>query len=208
MTRCDWCTRTATLRPGLGSQGDLPVDPGGPAPGVALRHLPHADQRVGPASQHQLLQVPDLRPVLLLRRLEDPLPQPPYLLLTARQSIASHSAGASSGPVLRSVHLIQRHREREPCPVIAPNLPFGSSGYRLLRLQRLTCPRQRAFAPGHQARYPASYTRRPAEEPAMLSRFPAAFRQPAFASWASCPAREFGPPYGRPTSAAAAAPGP
>ena len=29
------------------------------------------------------------------------------------------------------------------------------------------------------------------------ARFPAAFRPPAFASWASCPAREFGPPYGR-----------
>ena len=28
-------------------------------------------------------------------------------------------------------------------------------------LQRLTCPRQRAVAPGHQARYPASYTRPP-----------------------------------------------
>ena len=28
-------------------------------------------------------------------------------------------------------------------------------------LQRLTCPRQRAFAPGHHARYPAGYTRPP-----------------------------------------------
>src|ERR1700758_3146995 len=69
------------LRPGLGSQRDLPVDPGSPAPGVALRHPPHADQRVSPAPQHQLLQVPDPGPVLLMRRLEDPLPQPPYLLL-------------------------------------------------------------------------------------------------------------------------------
>jgi len=34
----------------------------------------------------------------------------------------------------------------------------------------------------------------------MLSRFPAAFRQPAFASWASLPARDFRPPYGRPTA--------
>src|SRR6266516_3080232 len=50
------------LRPGLGSQRDLPADPGGLAPSVALRHLPHADQRVGPAAQHQLLQDPDLLP--------------------------------------------------------------------------------------------------------------------------------------------------
>ncbi len=34
----------------------------------------------------------------------------------------------------------------------------------------------------------------------MLSRFPAAFRQPAFASWASLPARDFRPPYGRPAA--------
>jgi len=72
-------------------------------------------------------------------------------------------------------------------------------------LQRLTCPRQRAFAPGHQARYPASYTRLPAEEPGTPPCFPAAFRPPAFAFWASCPAREFRPPYGRPTTPPAAA---
>jgi len=33
-----------------------------------------------------------------------------------------------------------------------------------------------------------------------VPRFPAAFRPPAFASWASCPAREFRPTYDRPTS--------
>jgi hypothetical protein len=33
--------------------------------------------------------------------------------------------------------------------------------------------------------YPASCPRRPPEEPAMMSRFPAAFRPPAFASWSS-----------------------
>jgi hypothetical protein len=32
-----------------------------------------------------------------------------------------------------------------------------------------------------------------------MSRFPAAFRPPAFTSWASCPAREFSPSYDRPT---------
>ncbi len=39
----------------------------------------------------------------------------------------------------------------------------------------------------------------------MLSRFPAAFRLPAFAFWASCPARDFRPPYGRPTAPRSAA---
>ena len=37
----------------------------------------------------------------------------------------------------------------------------------------------------------------------MLSRFPAAFRLPASASWASFPARDFRPPYGRLTRAPA-----
>src|SRR5262249_19539739 len=97
-------------------QGDLPVDPCGLAPSVALRHLPHADQRVGPAVQHQLLQVPDLGPVLLLRRLEDPLPQPPYVLL----------AGTPVNRVPRQLALRPVHRHRPiPCPPVpaVPNCP-------------------------------------------------------------------------------------
>ena len=143
----DWCTRTATLRPGLGSQRDLPVDPGGLAPSVALRHLPHADQRVGPAPQHQLLQVPDLRPVLLLRRLEDPLPQPPYLLLTGTPvdgvPARARLRGWSSGPFT-----LQPPPARFPSP--APNLPFGSSGHgRFASTAHLpTSARFRARAPG------------------------------------------------------------
>jgi hypothetical protein len=39
----------------------------------------------------------------------------------------------------------------------------------------------------------------------MLPRFPAAFRPPASAFWASCPARGLRPPYGRPTTPPAAA---
>ena len=52
---------------------------------------------------------------------------------------------------------------------------------------------------------PAGYTQRPAEEPVMLPRFPAAFRRPAFASWASCPAGGFRPSYDRPTAPRSAA---
>jgi hypothetical protein len=62
------------LHPGLGGQRDLPIDPGRLATSVALRRLPHAEQRVAPASQHQLLQVPDRGQILFLFRLEDPLP--------------------------------------------------------------------------------------------------------------------------------------
>jgi hypothetical protein len=43
------------------------------------------------------------------------------------------------------------------------------------------------------ARYPASYARRPVEGWPTSSRFPVAFRPPALASWASCPASGIGP---------------
>jgi hypothetical protein len=171
-------------RPGLGSQRDLPVDPGGLAPSIALRHLPHADQRVRPAPQHQPLQVPDFRPVLLLRRLEDPLPQPPYVLLTG-----TPVNGGPLQPVLGSVH---RHR-RLTCPSVPAVTDRPSSTAHLP-----TSAPFRARAPG-----PVSgqlYKGHPAEEPGVLPRFPAAFRLPAFASWASCPARGFRPPCDRPTA--------
>jgi hypothetical protein len=43
-------------RPGPGGQSDLSVDPGSPAPGISLHHLPQADLRVSPRPQHQRLQ--------------------------------------------------------------------------------------------------------------------------------------------------------
>src|SRR5207249_3153555 len=42
---------------------------------VVLRYPPYADERVGVAPQHELLQGLDFLPVLGLRSLEDPLPQ-------------------------------------------------------------------------------------------------------------------------------------
>ena len=58
----------------------------------------------------------------------------------------------------------------------------------VLRRHRLTCPRQPAFTAGHQARYPAGYTRNDlVEGPGHhVPRLPVSFRPPAFASWASC----------------------
>jgi hypothetical protein len=69
---------------------------------------------------------------------------------TQSQSTASRpsSAGRSSGPFTTEWRLT--------CASV-PAVPAG-------RLQRLTCPRGRAFAPGRvPARYPASYARRPKE---------------------------------------------
>ena len=78
------------------------------------------------------------------------------------------------------------------------NLSFGS-GLISVSVQRLTCPRQRPFGPSHPGWYPAGYPRQPAEGPTITPWFPVAFRPPAFASWASCPAEEFRSPHGRPT---------
>ncbi len=53
----------------------LAVHPRSAAPGVDLRDLAHALDVVRIAPQQELLEVPDLLPLLLLRRAEDPLPQ-------------------------------------------------------------------------------------------------------------------------------------
>src|SRR6516164_5791822 len=93
------------LGPGLAGQRDLPADSRGPAARVALRHLPHADQRVTPAPQRELLQVPGQWPVTLLHRLEDPAPQPPYLLLMAPPVHTLPGVTIKHrGQALRSVH--------------------------------------------------------------------------------------------------------
>ncbi len=94
-----------------------------------------------------------------------------------RQRVASRS-----GHVLGSVH-------RDRC-LTCPSVPAVS----VRRPHRLTCPRQRAFAPGHQTRYPASYTETgQLEDQPLRFRFPAALRPPAFASWASCSRPGVGP---------------
>src|SRR5262249_998461 len=74
----------------------------------------------GAAAQHQLLQVPDLRPVLLPRRLEDPLPQPPYPVLAAPPVDGIPSDGVlARGLALRSVHGDSAHVHRGGRPGIA-----------------------------------------------------------------------------------------
>ena len=68
------------VSPGLRGQRHLPVDARGHAASIDLGHPPHADQRVRPGPEHQLLQIADPLEVPRLRRREDPLPQTPYVL--------------------------------------------------------------------------------------------------------------------------------
>jgi hypothetical protein len=113
-----------------------------------------------------------------LRRREDSLPQTPYFTLdhppVDRQPI--------KGFVLWSVHpdavggLGRRGRHR-----VQLALRFRCRPHRLFTGS--PGPRQHPFGSG-QRPYPAGYPRRPAEELTNVSRFPAAFRLPALASWA------------------------
>ncbi len=164
------------LRPRLGGQRDLPVDARGLAASIALRHLPHAHQRVRPAPQHQLLQVPDLGPVPFPHRLEDPAPQPPYLLLMPPpvDGIPPIS-GQRRDKALRSV----RHRR--------PTCPFGSGTLRCFAFNGSPAHVSTLSRPGWRAPGIRPVQRqRPAEELVRLFPPPVAFRPPAFASWASC----------------------
>jgi hypothetical protein len=138
---------------------------------VSLRDLPYAHERVRPAPQHHLLQVPDPGPVTILRRREDPASYPPYVVLV---EWPVDGLPVEDG-VLGSVH-------RHGC-LTCPSVPVGS----MLRRHRLTRHTSACFhsrAPG-----PVSsqlYERRPVEDRSQRFRFPVAFQLPAFASWASC----------------------
>ena len=109
-------------------------------------------------------------------RLEDPPAQPPYLLLMATPVHTIPGATTERGQALRSVHRsVQRARQ-----------------FRLLSLRLKGSPAHVSApcGPERRARYPASYTGTSREETRPCgTRLPAAFRPPAFASWAPCPAR-------------------
>jgi hypothetical protein len=99
--------------------------------------------------------------------------------------ILHRSRRTSSSCMGHTIASQSRSSPSGPFTVTVSNLPFGSGTF---SFKGSPATRQPAFAAGHQARYPASYTRthrleRPATDD---SRFPAAFRLPAFASWASC----------------------
>jgi hypothetical protein len=123
------------IRAGLARQGGFPIDPGRSTPSVALGHLPHTHQGVRPRPQHQFLQRPNLSPVLLPRRLEDPAPQPRYVLLmgTPIDHVPVHDSD-----VLGSVH-------RDGVQ-LAP-MVRETTGPQFV--QRLTCPCQHPHRSDH-----------------------------------------------------------
>jgi hypothetical protein len=102
------------------------------------------------------------------------------------QSMASQSS-PPSGPFTSSVS----------------NMSLSSEGLLSISVQRLTCPRQPAFAAGHPARYPASYPARPLEGAAITSRFPAVFRHAGVRFLGILfPPTGISSPYGRPSRTA------
>jgi hypothetical protein len=142
------------LGPCLAGQRDQPIDPRGLAARIALRDLAHADQRVMPAAQHQLLQVHSRGHVPFPHRLEDPASQPPYLLLAAPPvhtlpgvAVESRDTGRGfSGPFTE-----------------VSNLSFGS-GICFRFASKAHLPTSASFRTRAPARYPASYTKTIREE--------------------------------------------
>ena len=122
-----WCTLSASLALGLRGEHHLAVHARRQTTGVALRHPPHADQRVRARSEHQLLQVADLLEVPRLRRREDPLPQPPYVFLHPPPV----DGVPVEGRVLWSVHHADRGRR-------GVQLVLGFRGFGHLSPHRLT----------------------------------------------------------------------
>jgi hypothetical protein len=153
--------------PGLAGQRDQPVDPRRPAARVALRRLPHADQRVAPTPQRQFLQAPGPRPVTLLDRLENPAAQPPYLLLVMAPVHTLPGVTIECGQALRSVHQGVQHALR-----CWHRAAFCSKAH----LPTSAPVRARAAA----ARHPGQlYKGHPGEGPRSCGPcFPAAFRLP------------------------------
>ncbi len=176
-----------------GGQRDLSIDPGRLTASIALGRLPHADQRVAPAPQQQLLQVPDRGQVPVLRRREDSLPQSPYVVLM----VPPIDGFPREGHVLGSVH----HR--------VSNLSFGSGdlGDRITSQAHLStsAPLSRpGTGPGIQ---PVIQQRRPGGAIQGCAGFLSAFARRHSLLGHPVPAREFRSPHGRPTDPPPGRPG-
>ena len=116
---------TRPARPsGEASNATSPSIPAVLRPALTLRHLPHAQQRVRPGAQHQLLQVPD------------PLLRSPSCVAVKircrsrrtssspdRQSMASQSKARSSGPFTVDRPGRHRGRHRGHGVQLAPSVP-------------------------------------------------------------------------------------
>ncbi len=171
---------------------DAPVDPGRLAASVDLRHPPHTQQSVRAAPEHQLLQITDLCQVPCPTRREDPLPQPPYVVLdlTPIHGVPIQNIALRSVPTTSSAAV--------------PNLPISSGVSAHLVLTGPPDPRQLPFGPGNRP-YPTSYAETsPAEAPAL--RFPISCCLSAVGIRFldhPAPAGEFNLPHGRPTESPA-----
>ncbi len=147
----------------------LPSTPAVLRPALTLRHLPHAQQRVRPGAEHQLLQIADL------------LRSPALLAVKIRcrsRRTSSSTAPPSIGVPVENIVLRSVHHRR--CRGVQLALRFrrlrspSSSQAHLTHVSSLSgraTARIRPVIRDHRRRG------RPA------SRFPAAFRLPAFASW-------------------------
>ena len=125
------------------------------------------------------------------RRLEDPLPQPPYIALV----VAPGDGVPVRGLVLWSVHVEGRHRQ---CVCVSahrcltcPSVPACRQGLR----QRLIRPTSAHFRARHSP-VSGQLCGTAAGGTTLSSRFPVAFRPPAFASWAFL-SRQGVPPFSR-----------
>jgi hypothetical protein len=178
-------------RPGRGGQRDLPVDARGRAASILLRHPANTMQRVRPAPQHQFLQVANLLQVPFLRRLEDPPPQPTYVVLDPTPGDLVPFPAPVMVVVVRSVHRhgVQRARTFRRCH---RRFSKDSPGPRQHPLHEVPPPRWDIR--------PVIRARSPEETTTVLGRFPVAFQLPALASWAILfPPQMLGLPHGRPT---------
>ena len=182
--------------PWPGGQHDLPVDARRLAASVELRDPPHADQRVRPAAQHQLLQVADPLEVPGLRRLEDPLPQPPYVVLDWAPVDRRPSRGRR--PPVRS----PERRRRGPTALswrpTCPSVPVPSSSL----LTGSPGPRQHPFGSGHLPGIrPVIRDGRRRSRPCCPG-FLSPFGRRHSLLGPSCSRRGLGLPHGRPTGPA------
>jgi hypothetical protein len=97
------------------------VHPGRLAASVDLRHPTRRHQGVAAGTEHQLLQTSNFLQVPVPRRREDPLPQPPYVVLLVRQSMASQPGTSSSGPFTPRAAIATA----KAIAVIVSNLPLA-----------------------------------------------------------------------------------
>ena len=162
--------------------------PRGRAASVALRHLPHADQRVRPAPQHQLLQVPDHGQVTSCAALK--------ILPRSRRTFSSWDArphdpgvpvgeGTSSGPFTKAAAISNAH------VLPASTLPFGSGRSSKAHLPHVSALSRPGTRPGIRPVIRAPSGRRPGPAgPGFL--LPFGHRHSLL--WASCSRHGIPPP--------------